>query len=43
MTNKEVEKIKNMAGWYRLIKEARDQGLTADEVRIVLKFLKEES
>jgi hypothetical protein len=42
MDKKGVEEIKNMAGWYRLMQEAREQGLTPDEVRIVLKFLKEE-
>lgn len=40
--NKEVEEIKNIASWYRLMQEAKSQGLTPDEVRIALKFLKEE-
>ena len=42
MSEKEVRDIKNIAGWYRLMQEARSQGLTPDEVKIVLKFLKEE-
>ena len=42
MNEKGVEQIKNITAWYRLMQEARNQGLTPDEVRIILKQLKEE-
>lgn len=40
--SKEVEEIKNIASWYRLMQEAKSQGMTPDEVRIALNILKEE-